>query len=104
MKKFVCILAILLTTTQAMAASKSNARIEDNTGIVTPYIALGSFRVSDDYVTFNTAGEMVICDNYCNKAKKFTPFKDMIPIGRTYVGYKVSSCGYSDHCYDIFWK
>lgn len=117
------IIGVILAVT---AISASAAKVEDSTeaeiastGIITPKIAVGVIHTTR--IAYTSSGEIVVCPSVydgrrvqylwsneeCTDPKtrenRWVYPKDLIPKGKTYVGFK-SYVQNGSHVIDIFWK
>ena len=103
---FILLISVWFSTVVNAATAAGYAPPEE-TGIVTPEIAVGVR--SYEYYTHDTNGNMVVCesDNYSRNNKcdgGWKLLKDVVPGGRKFVGFKIVSRGYGYPRIEIYWK
>lgn len=110
------ILATLLAVSLSAHAKGSSAvtSVEATSGIVTPDIATDGLRTNRFSVTIS--GETVFCplnatdysprDSTCMNGKHnaWVYARQMVPPGKTYVGFKIVSGAGGYTYYEIYWK
>lgn len=105
MKKF--LYCLLLVSSVSFAGTKVGFNEPDQTGIITPDIAVAFIAYSRYAYNIDGSG-MSVCKEedwgMGGSCKKWTPTTQAIPSGRKYVGFKVVSGAYGHRQLEIYWK
>lgn len=104
MKKTIATMLLISPIIALAGATYSPA--PDNTGIVTPDVAIGLRQF--EYFNNDTNGNMVVCEyeNY-SRGKCENGWKNvisMVPAGRKYVGFKIVNSSHGYQRLQIWWK
>lgn len=88
----------------ALAASSTTPAFVDNSGIITPEIAVGMQRY--DTFTADVNGRMVVCVDYVRSECRsgWKEITTILPAGRKYVGFRVVSGHYGYRQLEVYWK
>ena len=107
------LLTILLLISSPAFGAAMGMDFNNNGDIVTPNVATGMLRT--ERFAVDTNGNMVYCPtnfdytprkNTCTDGSRngWTLFKDSVPVGKTYVGFKSVSGNYGSQSIEIYWK
>lgn len=110
MNKFIFVLLCSLSSL-SLAASGGHS-YQSDTGIITPDVATG-FKWFNNY-NIDTNGDLVVCihptrfeDDGCaiiDKKHSWRRVADVVPKGRTYVGFRVVSRDYGHRQLEVYFK